>query len=213
MTGGGDIWKARGTVATRSILTSGSVSSLPDSLFRCLGGLWAGGTAWLEHPAHAAAGRVVAGRAHLPGVAAGRNPAKALAVPVMTQRFWEQLPGCPTLQAAAAVTSLHIPASLALFLGEVFVAGAGMLLLGVSWHRPQASMGSRRPCGHSLVVPVPAAWEHWEVGGCRCFLSCSLSCTSRVPQQGAEGRAVLCAVLPCVCVLLGAEAFISRQIP
>lgn len=38
MMGGGDIWKAHGTVAARIILTPGSLSSLLGSVFGHLGG-------------------------------------------------------------------------------------------------------------------------------------------------------------------------------
>lgn len=93
MTDGGDIWKARGAVATRIILTPGSVSSLPDSVFGHLSGIWVGSTAWLVHPPHAAAGSVTAERANPFGMAAGRDPAKAMTI--MTQSHWEQLLGSP----------------------------------------------------------------------------------------------------------------------
>lgn len=93
MMDGGDIWKARGAVATRIILTPGSVSSLPGSVLGRLGGIWVGGTAWLVHPPCATVGSVTAGRANPPRVAAGRDPSQALTIPVVTQSCWEQLLG------------------------------------------------------------------------------------------------------------------------
>lgn len=129
MTDGSDIWKACGAVAARIILTG--ISIFPPRL--CFWAPWWDLGGWhclvsASSPRRCVS--VMARTANPPHAAAGRDPAKALTVPVVTQSCWEQLPGSPAPVLPHRQQWVSRPASPPLFPGDAGRAGAGMLLLG-----------------------------------------------------------------------------------
>lgn len=112
------------------------------------------------------------------------RPSKGLDCSVVTRSCWEQLLGSPCFHPPADSSGCHISASLILFQESLVEQGEGCC------------------CQDELAQVTNKFWWEktpWPLSGCPCFshmealrsrrlltLSCSLPCTSRVPQQVAR---------------------------